>query len=148
LDASRANYALKEAVPATALVDAQNAITPMKASKNKAELHGMREAHIVDAVAMAKFMVWMENTVPKRPVSEVEVDQVLTGFRAQQKGFTECSFPTIAGVGPNGAIVHYRAQEGSDLLQHLDTTKPILIDSGGQYDYGTTDVTSRCFPCV
>ena len=74
-------------------------------------------------------------------MTEVEVDEILTGFRAKQPGFVEVSFPTIAGVGPNGAIIHYRAQEGTDLLKSLDMTNPILIDSGGQYTYGTTDVT-------
>ena len=76
-----------------------------------------------------------------RTVSEVEVDEVLTACRARKPGFLEPSFPTIAGVGANGAIVHYRAAEGSDLLKHLDGKTPILIDSGGQYEYGTTDVT-------
>ena len=74
-------------------------------------------------------------------VSEVEVDEVLTACRARRPGFLEPSFPTLAGVGANGAIVHYRAAEGSDLLKHLDGKTPILIDSGGQYKYGTTDVT-------
>ena len=76
-----------------------------------------------------------------RTVSEVEVDEVLTACRARKPGFLEPSFPTIAGVGANGAIVHYHAAEGSDLLKHLDGKTPILIDSGGQYEYGTTDVT-------
>ena len=106
-------------------------------------MEGMRQAHIVDGAAMAHFMAWLEHTivVEGRSVSEVEVDEVLTAFRAKQPGFKEVSFPTIAGVGPNGAIVHYRAAEGSDLLKSLDKTNPILIDSGGQYEYGTTDVT-------
>lgn len=94
----------------------------------------MRRAHIVDGAAMANFMAWLEHTiaVEGRSVSEVEIDEVLTGYRAKQPGFYEVSFPTIAGVGSNGAIVHYRAAEGSDLLQYLDRTQPILIDSGGQ----------------
>jgi Xaa-Pro aminopeptidase len=143
LDTSRANYALSAVIPESNLLDVQNAVTPMKASKNAAELAGMREAHIVDGIAMAKFMAWLENeiNIVGRVVSEVEIDRVLTGFRAEQKGFIECSFPTIAGVGSNGAIIHYRASESSDLVKYLDKTLPILIDSGGQYEYGTTDVT-------
>ena len=114
----------------------------MKARKNEAELAGMREAHIADGVAMAQFMAWLEAEIGKnRAVSEVEIDHVLTSRRAAQPGFVECSFPTIAGVGANGAIIHYRAQEGTPLMKHLDRTAPILIDSGGQYQYGTTDVT-------
>ena len=143
LDTSRSNYALSRVIPSKSLVDAQNPVTPMKATKNDAEMEGMRRAHVVDGAAMANFMAWLERaiTVEKRTVSEVEVDEVLTGYRAKQPGFREVSFPTIAGVGPNGAIVHYRAAEGSELLKELDGNTPILIDSGGQYDYGTTDVT-------
>jgi len=143
LDNGRSNYALSRVIPEASLIDAQNPVTPMKACKNEAEMEGMRQAHIVDGAAMAHFMAWLENAIvkEKRTVSEVEVDEVLTGFRAKQPGFKEVSFPTIAGVGANGAIVHYRAAEGSDLLKYLDTTQPILIDSGGQYEYGTTDVT-------
>ena len=143
LDSSRSNYALSRVVPTKQLIDAQNAVTAMKAVKNDAEMEGMRQAHIVDGAAMAYFMAWLEHAiiVEGREVSEVEVDEVLTGFRAKQPGFKEVSFPTIAGVGSNGAIVHYRAAEGSELLKKLDKTTPILIDSGGQYEYGTTDVT-------
>ena len=139
LDSSRSNLALVSVVPEEQLVDAQNPIVPLKACKNEAELQGMRQAHIVDGAAMAEFMAWL--TVQDRPVSEVEIDEVLTGCRAKQPGFIEVSFPTIAGVGANGAIVHYRASNDSPLLKYLDETQPILIDSGGQYEYGTTDVT-------
>ena len=143
IDKSRANYALGRVVPTRKLIDSQNAVTPMKACKNAAEMEGMRRAHIVDGAAMAHFIAWLEKTIVTegRSVSEVEIDEVLTGYRAKQPGFVEVSFPTIAGVGPNGAIIHYRAQEGTDLLRSLDKSNPILIDSGGQYTYGTTDVT-------
>jgi len=143
IDKTRSNFALSSLIPDKALIDSQNAITPMKACKNKAELEGMRRSHVVDGAAMANFMAWLEDTIlnQNRVVSEVEIDEVLTGFRAQQPGFVEVSFPTIAGVGSNGAIIHYRATEGSNLLKHLSPDDPILIDSGGQYLYGTTDVT-------
>ena len=143
IDKSRANFALCRVIPESKLIDNQNAVTPMKACKNSAEMDGMRQAHIVDGAAMAHFMAWLERTVVTegKSVTEVEVDEVLTGFRAKQPGFVEVSFPTIAGVGPNGAIIHYRAKEGTDLLKSFDMTNPILIDSGGQYTYGTTDVT-------
>lgn len=143
IDKSRANFALCRVIPESKLIDNQNAVTPMKACKNAAEMEGMRQAHIVDGAAMAHFMAWLERTIVTegKSVTEVEVDEVLTGCRAKQPGFVEVSFPTIAGVGPNGAIIHYRAKEGTDLLKSLDMTNPILIDSGGQYAYGTTDVT-------
>jgi len=129
-------------------IDLQNPVTPMKACKNPAEMEGMRRAHVVDGAAMAEFMAWLEDAIVvmgRTDVSEVEVDVVLTGCRARQAGFREVSFPTIAGVGSNGAIVHYRAAVGSDLLKYVDRSRPILIDSGGQYDYGTTDVTRTWF---
>jgi Xaa-Pro aminopeptidase len=143
LDKSRANYALSSVIPEKCLVDAQNAVTPMKACKNQAEMEGMRKAHIVDGAAMANFMAWLQEEIVEKggSVSEVEIDLKLTGYRAEQPGFLEVSFPTIAGVGSNGAIIHYRAAEGTDLMKYLDTSNPILIDSGGQYKYGTTDVT-------
>jgi Xaa-Pro aminopeptidase len=143
MDKTRCNYALVRCIPPKQLLDKQNPITPLKACKNAAEMEGMRQAHIVDGVAMAHFIAWLQDAVvyQKRRVSEVEIDLVLTSFRAQQEGFFDLSFPTIAGVGSNGAIIHYRAKEGTDLMKYLDTTQPILLDSGGQYYYGTTDVT-------
>ncbi len=118
IDTSRANYALSNVIPAKSLVDAQNHVTAMKACKNDAEMEGMRQAHIVDGAAMANFMAWLEKEIVEkgRSISEVEVDEVLTGYRAKQPGFLEVSFPTIAGVGSNGAIIHYRAKEGTDLI--------------------------------
>ncbi len=143
IDKTRSNYALSRIIPDRALVDAQNPITAMKACKNGPEMEGMRLAHIRDGVAMANSIAYIENAIvnEKRSLSEVEVDEVITGDRAKQPEFQEVSFPTIAGVGSNGAIIHYRAEEGSELLKYLTADEPILIDSGGQYSYGTTDVT-------
>lgn len=143
IDKSRSNYALSCVIPDKSLLDTQNAITPMKSCKNEAEMEGMRRAHICDGVAMAQSIATIERIVANegRAISEVEVDEIITGNRAQQPGFKEVSFPTIAGVGRNGAIIHYRATEDSELLKYLTVDEPILIDSGGQYTYGTTDVT-------
>ena len=101
MDKSRANLALASVIPEKSLVNSQNAVVPMKACKNEAELEGMRRAHVVDGAAMAEFMAWLENTIVNegRSVSEVEIDIKLTGYRAKQPGFMEVSFPTIAGVG-------------------------------------------------
>lgn len=142
IDKSRSNLALVSIIPKKSLINSQNAITPMKACKNEQELEGMRKAHEVDGAAMANFVAWLEEqvVVHGNSVSEVEIDEVLTAYRAKQPGFLERSFPTIAGVGRNGAIVHYSAKPG-ELMKYLDTSEPILIDSGGQYTYGTTDVT-------
>lgn len=143
IDKTRSSYALTRLIPDKSLINDQSAVTAMKACKDKAEMKGMKDAHIVDGAAMAHFIAWLQNeiVVVGRAVSEVEIDEVLTGFRSKQPGYIEDSFPTIAGVGSNGAIIHYRAKAGSDLLKYLDGNNPILIDSGGQYSYGTTDVT-------
>jgi len=142
IDKSRSNLALASVIPKKALINSQNAITPMKACKNKQELEGMRKAHEVDGAAMANFISWLEEkvVVEGKSVSEVEIDEVLTAYRAEQPGYLENSFATIAGVGGNAAIIHYSAKP-NDLMKYLDTSQPILIDSGGQYTYGTTDVT-------
>lgn len=143
LDGTRSNFAICRLVPKGRLIDSQNAVSPMKAIKNTAEMEGMRRAHIVDGVAMANFVSWLENEIVQkgRLVSEVEIDKVLQNFRAEQHGYIEDSFPTIAGVGGNGAIIHYHATKTSQILKYLDRNEPVLIDSGGQYEYGTTDVT-------
>mmetsp|Transcript_31280 Transcript_31280/g.71549 ORF Transcript_31280/g.71549 Transcript_31280/m.71549 type:complete len:345 (-) Transcript_31280:117-1151(-) len=141
LDQKRCNHAVARLVPDDRLVDDVTTAARMKAVKNEAEIKGMQMAHEVDGVAMAEFMAWLEKTVlAGRKVSEVEVDRVLTAARARQDGFLEPSFPTIAGVGSNGAIIHYKACE-NDTMKYLGQEDPILIDSGGQYVYGTTDVT-------
>eukprot|EP00536_Pseudo-nitzschia_multiseries_P010640 jgi/Psemu1/319884/estExt_fgenesh1_pm.C_3330003 len=142
IDKSRSNLALVSVIPEKSLINSQNAITPMKAVKNEQELEGMRKAHVVDGAAMANFISWLEEkiVVHGESVSEVEIDEVLTAYRAEQPGYLENSFPTIAGVGGNAAIIHYQAKPG-DLMKYMNTSEPILIDSGGQYTYGTTDVT-------
>ncbi|GIL92401.1 hypothetical protein Vretimale_6469 [Volvox reticuliferus] len=121
-------------------VELASPVTAAKAIKNAAELAGMREAHLRDAVAVCGFLKWLEDKVATGAVvSEVEVDEVLTGLRRQQAGFVETSFATIAGAGPNGAIIHYRAQPGT--CRSVDANTLLLLDSGGQYNCGTTDIT-------
>ncbi|GFR40249.1 hypothetical protein Agub_g821 [Astrephomene gubernaculifera] len=121
-------------------VELPSPVTAAKAIKNAAELAGMREAHLRDAVAVCRFMMWLEEQIGQgKTVTEVEVDAAITGFRSQQPGFVETSFGTIAGAGPNGAIIHYRPQPGS--CRTVDGCTLLLLDSGGQYDCGTTDIT-------
>lgn len=130
IDKTRSNYALSRIVPEKSLLNSQNPITPMKSCKNEAEMEGMRLAHIRDGAAMAKSISYIENQLvnESKTFSEVEVDEIITGHRAEQPGFQEVSFPTIAGVGSNGAIIHYRAVEDTDLLKYLTVNEPILID--------------------
>ena len=111
-----------------------------KAIKNQAELDGMMEAHLRDGVAMASFWCWLdEQAMMGKEHDEYEIGEVVCGFRAKQAGFIEESFATIAGEGPHGAIIHYRASKESARM--VGSNSLLLCDSGGQYDCGTTDVT-------
>jgi len=132
--------ATKNTDPADLVVEVSSPIVSAKSIKNDAELAGMKEAHLRDAVALCDFICWMEEQIASgRTLSEVEVDAELTGRRKQQQGFLEPSFATIAGANGNGAIIHYRAQE--ETCKHVDGNTLLLLDSGGQYDCGTTDIT-------
>jgi Xaa-Pro aminopeptidase len=138
--ASSPSAADDAAVAKKLFVEQPSPITAAKAIKNQAELAGMVEAHMRDAVALAKFFSFTESQVAAgKSFTEVEVDEELTKRRAEQEGFIEASFPTIAGEGPNGAIIHYRAQPGTCRTVGKDSL--LLLDSGGQYECGTTDIT-------
>ena len=115
----------------------------LKAIKNKIEIENMINAHILDGVALTRFLYWIKN-INKKKITEVEAAKKLERFRKINKSFLYPSFDTIAGSGKNGAIVHYRAQkENCRIINKKDI---FLCDSGGQYKYGTTDVTRTiCF---
>lgn len=108
-----------------------------KARKNKAEQMGMRTAHLRDGVALCRFLHWLDTK--GRNCTELEAATQLDAFRAEGKDYKEESFPAISGSGPNGAIIHYRVTPESD--RKLQDNEVYLIDSGGQYPEGTTDVT-------
>jgi Xaa-Pro aminopeptidase len=110
-----------------------------KACKNIVQIAGIREAHIRDGAAIVKLLRWIDNHPNIETVSEMDVADKLLGFRKQGQFFVEPSFPTIAGSGPNGAIVHYRATEKTN--RKLKRGELLLLDSGGQYPDGTTDIT-------
>ena len=116
-------------------------ITRAKACKNEAELKGFRAAHRRDGVAMVQFLCWLDQEiqVPGAAFFESEIAAKLQEFRQQQIGFLTPSFNTIAGSGPNGAIVHYRATAGKD--RQLKANDILLLDSGAHYECGTTDIT-------
>jgi len=111
----------------------------MKAQKNAAELAGARAAHRRDGAAMARFLAWFDREAPQGQLTEIAVARALEGFRRDTGALEDVSFPSIAGAGPNGAIVHYRVSEATD--RSVDRDNLFLIDSGGQYRDGTTDVT-------
>ena len=110
-----------------------------KACKNTAELNGMRNAHIRDGVALSRFLAWIDRQQPIEEISELDVEAKLEEFRTAHDLYRGPSFETIAGSGPNGAIVHYRATKQTS--RKLETGTFLLVDSGGQYLDGTTDVT-------
>ena len=115
----------------------------LKAIKNKVEINNMVDAHILDGVAVTKFIYWIKK-INKNKINEVEAARKLETFRKMNKNFLYPSFDTIAGSGKNGAIVHYRAKKES--CKNLNKRDIFLCDSGGQYKYGTTDVTRTiCF---
>ena len=114
-------------------------VTAIKARKTSEELDGVRAAHLRDGAALTKFLAWLSRDAPKGHLTEIEVADKLASFRAEANLYRGPSFATIAGAGGNGAIVHYRASPDSNA-----TIKPdmlLLVDSGGQYLDGTTDVT-------
>ena len=115
----------------------------LKAIKNKVEINNMINAHILDGVALTKFIYWIKE-INKNKITEVKAAKKLERFRKMNKSFLYPSFDTIAGSGKNGAIVHYRANREN--CRYLNKKDIFLCDSGGQYKYGTTDVTRTiCF---
>ena len=115
----------------------------LKAIKNKTEIKNMINAHIEDGVALTKFLYWIK-TKKKLNLTEIDAEKKLEAFRKKNKNFLYPSFNTIAGSGPNGAIIHYRANKKTN--RKIKKNDIFLCDSGGQYKYGTTDVTRTvCF---
>ena len=113
-------------------------INDLKSIKNKTEIKNMIEAHIKDGVAVTKFLYWIKNS-NIRKLDEIAVEKKLESLRKQSKNYLFPSFGTIAGSGPNGAIIHYRSNKKSN--RKLNKDHLLLVDSGGQYKWGTTDIT-------
>lgn len=111
----------------------------LRSHKNQTEIDGSHQAHLTDAVAMAKFLCWFAQEAPKGKLSEIAIAKQLETFRRQDKRCRDISFETISGSGPNGAIIHYRVSEQSNRI--LKPGEIMLIDSGAQYLCGTTDIT-------
>lgn len=121
------------------LIDRRDPVLALKAVKNAAELDGMRDAHKRDGVAMAKFLAWVDGAVSSGELTEIDVTEKLEAFRREDETLVEVSFDTICGSGPNGAIIHYRVTESSN--RTITPGDILLVDSGGQYQAGTTDIT-------
>lgn len=121
------------------LVEKRDPVLLPKSRKNDAELEGMREAHRRDARAMIRFLAWFDEQTGRDDLSEIELACVLEAFRREDETLVDISFETISGAGPDGAIVHYRVTESTNRI--LRAGELMLLDSGGQYLSGTTDIT-------
>jgi Xaa-Pro aminopeptidase len=144
LDEGATNRWIADLVGDRAKTVERSPISEFKAIKNAVELNGIRRAHRIDGVAMVKFIKWIEESVGQLPVTELSAASQLLAFRAEGEGFVGPSFPTISGYGSHGAIVHYSVTESTDIPIGKDSL--YLVDSGGQYLFGTTDITRTfCF---
>lgn len=141
IDPSLAGIGIADAISDAggSLIEAQDPVLLPKAVKNDVELKGAREAHIRDAAAYIKFLCWFDEEAPKGELDEIGVAEKLEEFRRDTGVLKDISFDTISGAGPNGAICHYRVSHSSNLK--IPMGKPFLIDSGAQFEDGTTDIT-------
>jgi len=124
------------------VIEAENPIQIMKAVKNETELNGMRQAHIKDAAAVINFLSWLEDELLLKhntELTECSVADRLESFRSEQPDFIGLSFETIAGAGPNGAIIHYKPEP--ETCRKVTANEMFLLDSGAQFKDGTTDIT-------
>lgn len=139
-DPSKTNVWLKESINKEVnTIEKRNITTDLKARKNSVELKNIENAHIKDGIAMVKFIKWVKENVNNEEITEISAAEKLKKLRAEGEDFIDISFDTIAGYGPHGAIIHYKASEESSLK--LQPKGLFLVDSGAQYLDGTTDIT-------
>ncbi len=140
MNQSVVNYRICNSLPqGVKVVDELDPTVFMKSKKNEVELENTRNAHLKDAVAMCKFMYWLKTNVGKIPMTEISASDYLESLRREQEGCFDLSFDTICGYAAHGAIVHYAATPETDV--ELKPEGLLLVDSGGQYYEGTTDIT-------
>lgn len=139
LDGDETSYFLWKTVKCQEIIAGNSPVPAMKAQKNDKEIAGFRQAMLRDGVAMVKFLRWLKPAVEAGGQTEISIDRKLTSLRAEQHLFRDISFDTIAGYQAHGAIVHYEATPETDVA--LKPEGLILIDSGAQYQDGTTDIT-------
>ena len=140
IDTSKVNYAIYNNIPSNVQkIEERNPSILFKSIKNEIELKNIRNSHIKDGVAFTKFMYWLKNNIGKIEITEISATQKLEGFRREQDKFIEPSFSTIAAYKDHAAMMHYSATEESNYK--LEPRDLFLVDSGGQYFDGTTDIT-------
>ena len=140
IDTSKVNYAIYNNIPSNVQkIEERNPSILFKSIKNEIELKNIRNSHINDGVAFTKFMYWLKNNIGKIEITEISATQKLEEFRREQDKFIEPSFSTIAAYKDHAAMMHYSATEESNYK--LEPRDLFLVDSGGQYFDGTTDIT-------
>ena len=140
IDTSKVNYAIYNNIPSNVQkIEERNPSILFKSIKNEKELKNIRNSHIKDGVAFTKFMYWLKNNIGKIEITEISATQKLEAFRREQDKFIEPSFSTIAAYKDHAAMMHYSATEESNYK--LEPRDLFLVDSGGQYFDGTTDIT-------
>ncbi len=140
LDKGKVNYAIiRNLNPDIKIIDKVNPTTLAKAVKNEVELENLRKSHLKDAVAVTKFMYWLKTKVGKEEITEITASDYLENLRREQEGFIELSFDTICAYQEHAAMMHYSASKETDVS--LKSEGLLLVDSGGQYYEGTTDIT-------
>ena len=140
IDTSKVNYAIYNNIPSNVQkIEERNPSILFKSIKNEIELKNIRNSHIKDGVAFTKFMYWLKNNIGKIEITELSAADKITELRREQGKFIEESFGTIAGYASNGAIIHYSVTKESNTT--LKDRGLFLLDSGGQYFDGTTDIT-------
>ncbi len=141
IEPNRTNSAIYQTLRAARaeIIRGPDPIALPKAMKNKAEIAGMRSAHLRDGVAVCRFLNWLETTTGKQTITEITASETLEYYRRETGALKDISFETISGAGPHGAIVHYRVSDETN--RKLKTGELYLVDSGGQYQDGTTDIT-------
>lgn len=136
---NRINYRLKKELGDAVIVDRVNPTTLMKAVKNSTEQENLRKVHLMDGVAVTKFMYWLKTNVGKVPMTEVSASDYLESLRGSNPTYIEPSFATICAYGANGAIIHYTATPES--YSEIQAKGMLMVDSGGHYYEGSTDIT-------
>ena len=140
ISAEETNYRIAECIREHAeVLEGENPSLMLKAVKNETELKNTREAHLKDAVAVTKFMYWLKTNIGKMEISEISASDYLEERRKEQEHYLDLSFDTISAYGPHGAMMHYSATKESNAV--LKPEGFLLVDSGGHYLEGTTDIT-------
>ncbi len=121
------------------IIERLDPIYLLKSIKNSTEIQNMKKSHVLDGVALTKFLFWLKKNFKKKKITEISAQEKLESFRKNNKSYKFPSFSTISSTGPNSAIIHYKATVKSN--RTLKKGDLYLVDSGGQYSFGTTDVT-------